>query len=327
MPDRQPRLPSSPPAFAAFARPSTTSWRLSPSKSYAATADSEARCGIRAAEQEHGGDRRDDRSGGQAGEERPAATARLGRGLRRLGLRWLRRRSGVGSGSGPAPAPAPAPAAGPPLLLRRRAPECGQRGRRDAAAVVVREPLERIARAAASAAGAGRRAAARARSRRPRGSRPGCSRRRHASSGGSSGRRSCARSRYRRGCRRPCRVSGSASARARAGRRSRRGRRPRCGRPRRRPRHRSAGPRRRCGEQRAGGGRLELVDAGRRSASSNAYSSSVDAVSITLPRPSKRCSTSTDSALFGTAPCRTRRCGSSRARARSSARGSAASRR
>ena len=38
------------------------------------------------------------------------------------------------------------------------------------------------------------------------------------------------------------------------------------------------------------------------SASSNAYSSSVDAVSVIRPRPSNRCSTSTDSALFGTRP-------------------------
>ena len=38
------------------------------------------------------------------------------------------------------------------------------------------------------------------------------------------------------------------------------------------------------------------------SASSNAYSSSVDADSVTRPRPSNRCSTSTVSALLGVRP-------------------------
>ena len=38
------------------------------------------------------------------------------------------------------------------------------------------------------------------------------------------------------------------------------------------------------------------------SVSSNAYSSSVDAESVTRPRPSKRCSTSTVVALFGARP-------------------------
>ena len=57
-----------------------------------------------------------------------------------------------------------------------------------------------------------------------------------------------------------------------------------------------------AGEQRAGLRGAELIDAGRGSVSSNAYSSSSEAVRVTRPCPSKRCSTPAVSVLLGTSP-------------------------